>query len=85
MTARFKALRFSQRMGWAELIIGTGYAALGVVLLITSHHAGGLALGIVSVINAWVFIFAGAIRALRAPKQIRRNAEKVLQLSQDAG
>lgn len=78
----FKTLRFTQRIGRVELVIGPAYAVFGVVSLITSHHDSKLALGVLAVVNGGLFTLAGVFRALRAPKQMRHYAERVLQLNQ---
>ncbi len=40
-------------------------------------------LGVVFLVNSGLFMFAGVMRALRVPGQIRHNVVKALQLNQD--
>jgi hypothetical protein len=83
LTGGFRVLRLSQVLGWVDLMMGIGFAGTGIFLLITSHDAEGLVLGILSLVNSGLFMFAGMGRALRTPKQIRRNVARALQLNQD--
>ena len=83
LTGGFRVLRLSQVLGWVDLMAATGFAGAGLVLLITSHHAEGLVLGVIALVNSGLFMFAGVMRALRFPRQIRRNVVKALQLNQD--
>jgi hypothetical protein len=83
LTGGFRVLRLSQVLGWVDLMVATGLAGAGLVLLITSHHAEGLVLGVISLVSSGLFMFAGVMRALRFPQQIRHNVVKALQLNQD--
>jgi hypothetical protein len=85
LTEGFRVLRLSQVLGWVDLMLAIGFAGTGIVVLVTSHHAEGLVLGVLSLINSGLFTFAGVMRALRAPKQVQRDAEKALQLNQECG
>jgi hypothetical protein len=54
------------------------YAGLGIFLL-----TDGRALGILTLVGSGLYLFVGVERALRAPRRIRRNAARALQLNQD--
>jgi hypothetical protein len=82
LTGGFRMLRLSQVMVWVDLMAGIGFAGGGLFLLIARRHTDGLVLGILGLINSGLFTFAGVMRALRFPKQIRGNVMKALQLNQ---
>jgi hypothetical protein len=81
LSGRFRLLRVSQVLGWADIVLAIGCAAAGIVSLATSHQTDEFVLAILFIVNAGLFTFAGVIRALRAPKQIRHNAAQALRLN----
>jgi hypothetical protein len=83
LTGGFWVLRLSRLLGWVDLLLAVGLAATGIVMLITSHHAEGLVLGVLGIISSGLFLFAGMARAVLAPRQLRRNAGQALRLNQD--
>jgi hypothetical protein len=78
----FWVLRWSRMLGWADLGLGIGLGATGVVWLSTRGHPEGL-LPVLGVVNAGL-LCAGARRAWREPRQIRRNAAQALRVNRDA-
>ncbi|MBO0815584.1 MAG: hypothetical protein J2P30_10655 [Actinobacteria bacterium] len=52
-------------------------------MLMTSRDAEGLVVGVLWILSSGLFLSAGAVRAVVAPKQLRRNAGQALRLSQD--
>ncbi len=42
LTGGFWVLRLSRLLGWVDLLLAAGFAATGIIMLITSHHAEGL-------------------------------------------
>jgi hypothetical protein len=83
LTGRFRVLRLSRLLGWADMLLAAGLAASGIIMLITSHHAEGLVLGVLGIISSGLFLSAGMARAVLAPKQLRRSAKQALCLNQD--
>ena len=59
LTGGFRVLRLSQVLGWVDLMVATGLAGAGLVLLITSHHAEGLVLGVISLVGSGLFHVRG--------------------------
>jgi hypothetical protein len=59
-----------------------GVAGAGFAMLVTNHHAEGFLMGVLGLIGGGLLMFAGVMRALWFPKQIRRNAAKALHLNQ---
>lgn len=75
----FTGQRVSQVTGWVNLVLAICYAGLGIFVL-----TDGSALGILALIGSGLYLFVGVERALRAPRRIRRNAARALQLNQDS-
>jgi hypothetical protein len=84
LAGRFRALRWSRMLGWADLGLGIGLGVTGVAWLITGGHSEGVLLPVLGVVNAGLLLFAGSWRALREPRQIRRNAAQALRVNQEA-
>jgi hypothetical protein len=76
----FRTLRLSPALGWVNAVIAIGFTVTGIVLLVTSRHTEGLALGILGLVNCGLFMFAGVGWALSA-KQVRHNATQALWLN----
>lgn len=76
----FGALRVTPLLGWVNAVAAIGFAAAGIVLLVTSRNTEGLVLGILGVINCGLFMFAGAGWMVTA-NRVRRNAAQALQLN----
>jgi hypothetical protein len=74
----FKVQRVTQVLGWANLMLAIWFAGTGIFLL-----TDGMVLGILALVGSGLYLFVGVERALRAPRRIRRNAARALQLNQD--
>jgi hypothetical protein len=74
----FTVQQVTKVVGWANLVLTICYAGLGIFLL-----TDGRALGILALVGSGLYLFVGVERALRAPRRIRRNAARALQLNQD--
>lgn len=48
----FKVLRLSPVLGWVNMVMAVGLAVTGIVVLVASHQAGGLALGVLALSTA---------------------------------
>lgn len=77
-------LRLSRISGWLNLVVGAGFAGLGIVVLVTDRGASGLVLGVLGLIGSVIFMFVGAVFAFENPKQIRRNAARALELNKES-
>jgi hypothetical protein len=64
LTGGFWVLRLSRLLGWIDLLLAAGLAATGIVMLVTSHHAEGLVVGVLGIISSGLFLFAGMVRAV---------------------
>jgi hypothetical protein len=73
----FKVQWMTQVVDWTNLMMAICFAGIGVYLL-----ADGMALGILALVGSGLYMFVGVERALRAPRRIRRNAARALQLNQ---
>ncbi len=78
----FRILRLSQLLGWVDVAMATGVAGAGIAMLVTNQHAEGFLMAVLGLIGGGLLMFAGVMRALWFPKQIRRNAAKALHLNQ---
>ena len=77
----FRVLRLSQVLGWVDLAMALGVAGAGIAMLATNHHAEGVLAGILGLTGGGLLAFAGVMRAVWFPKQIRRNVTKAVQLN----
>ena len=68
-------------LGWITLLGAAGFASEGVVILATGRPSGGLAEGVLALIDSGVFLVAGKF-ARRGVRQFRLNVAKALQLNQ---
>ena len=74
----FKVQWVTRVLGWADLMLATWFAGTGIFLL-----TDGMVLGILALVGSGLYSFVGVERAFRAPRRIRRNAARALQLNQD--
>lgn len=84
LTGELRMLRLSRISGWLNLVVGAGFAGLGIVVLVTDRGASGLVLGVLGLIGSVIFMFVGAVFAFENPKQIRRNAARALELNKES-
>lgn len=84
LAGRFRALRWSRMLGWADLGLGIGLGATGVAWLSTRGHPEGVLLPVLGVVNAGLLLCAGGWRAWQEPRRIRRHAAQALRAHRDA-
>lgn len=80
LAGRFRVLRWSRRLGWAELGLGVTW----VIWLSTSRGSEGVVLLVVGVVNTGLWLSVGTWRAWLEPRQIRRHAAQALRFHRGA-
>jgi len=59
LAGKFRVLRLVPVLGWFNMMMAIGFAALGIVLIATSHHPAGFAFGILDLFDCALFTFVG--------------------------
>jgi hypothetical protein len=74
---RFRKLRVGRRIGWVQLATGAFAAVYGVGVLAAGWESNPF-FGVYTLLEAGVFVPAGAYTALIIPRRRRRSAQKYL-------
>lgn len=83
LAGKFRVLRLLPVLGWVNIMMAVGFAAVGIVLLVTSHDAGGFVVAALAVINCGLFTFVGVMRVWSV-KKIRDKATMALRANESS-
>jgi hypothetical protein len=83
LARRFRVLRVNQVVGRVGLASAVAYLAFVLAMLILARGQGAQTLGALGAINAAVLALNGWHQGFHAPRNLRRNAERVLRSSHD--
>jgi hypothetical protein len=70
LAGKFQVPRLISVLGWFNMMMATGFAALGVFLIVASRHPAGFAFGILGLLDCGLYTLVG-VKRLRWLQQIR--------------